>query len=73
MTTMICDIDLPAKLRANLEAAGKDSYNVVAFTHADEDHIKGFSEFFYLEYAEKYQDDTRIKNRHSLGACSNHS
>ena len=54
-------IDLPAKLRENLKAAEKDSYDVVAITHADEDHIKGFSEFFYLEYAQKYQDDNRIK------------
>ena len=54
-------IDLPTKLREDLEAAKKDSYDVVAITHADEDHIKGFSEFFYLEYAQKYQDDDRIK------------
>ena len=54
-------IDLPEKLREDLEEAEKDSYDVVAFTHADEDHIKGFSEFFYLEYAQKYQDDDRIK------------
>ena len=54
-------IDLPEKLREDLEEAKKDSYNVVAFTHADEDHIKGFSEFFYLEHAEKYQDEDRIK------------
>ena len=54
-------IDLPEKLREDIEEAGKDSYDVVAFTHADEDHIKGFSEFFYLEYAQKYQDEDRIK------------
>ena len=54
-------IDLPTKLREDLDAAEKDSYDVVAFTHADEDHIKGFSEFFYLEHAEKYQDEDRVK------------
>ena len=54
-------IDLSGKLRENLKDADKDSYDVVAITHADEDHIKGFSEFFYLEYAQKYQDDDRIK------------
>lgn len=54
-------IDLPKKLRENLEDADKDSFDVVAITHADEDHIKGFSEFFYLEHAQKYQDDDRIK------------
>ena len=54
-------IDLPTKLREDLDAAEKDSYDVVAFTHADEDHIKGFSKFFYLEHAEKYQDEDRIE------------
>ena len=54
-------IDLSEKLRKNLEDADKDSFDVVAFTHADEDHIKGFSDFFYLEHAAKYQDDDRIK------------
>ena len=54
-------IGLPEKLREDLEEAEKDTYDVVAFTHADEDHIKGFSEFFYLEHAQKYQDDDRIK------------
>ena len=54
-------IDLPEKLRNDLEEAEKDSYDVVAITHADEDHIKGFSEFFYLEHAQKYQDEDRIK------------
>ena len=54
-------IDLPEKLREDLEEAEKDSYDVVAFTHADKDHTKGLSKFFYLEHAEKYQDEERIK------------
>jgi hypothetical protein len=54
-------IDLPRTLRDDLTAAGKDSYDIVAFTHADKDHINGFSEFFYLEHAKKYQDADRIK------------
>ncbi|MYB63291.1 hypothetical protein F4X73_01260 [Candidatus Poribacteria bacterium] len=54
-------IDLPEKLREDLKEAEKDSYDVVAFTHADKDHTKGFSEFFYLKHAEKYQDGDRIK------------
>ena len=54
-------IDLPERLRKDLEESEKDSYDVVAFTHADKDHIKGLSEFFYLEHAEKYQDEDRIK------------
>ena len=54
-------INLPSSLREDLEAEDKDFYDVVAFTHADDDHIHGFSEFFYLEHAAKYQDDDRIK------------
>lgn len=54
-------IDLPEVLRKNLEDADKDSFDVVAFTHADKDHTKGLSEFFYLEHAKEYQDEDRIK------------
>ena len=54
-------IDLEGTLKADLEKDKKNYYDVVAFTHADDDHIHGFSEFFYLEHAKKYQDDKRIK------------
>lgn len=54
-------IDLAATLKADLDKDKKDYYDVVAFTHADDDHIHGFSEFFYLEHAKKYQDEERIK------------
>ena len=54
-------IDLAAELRSVLESADRDEFDVVAFTHADDDHIHGASEFFYLEHAEKYQSDERIK------------
>lgn len=36
-------------------------FDVVMFSHAHDDHTKGASEFFYLEYAEKYQSDDRAK------------
>jgi len=52
---------LAEELRGDLEAAGRDSYDVVAFTHLDEDHYKGASEFFWLEHADKYQSDDRTK------------
>lgn len=54
-------IDLSATLKADLEKDKKNYYEVVAFTHADDDHIHGFSEFFYLQHAQKYQDNKRIK------------
>ena len=53
--------DLPTELREDLDEAGRDFFDVVAFTHLDEDHYKGASEFFWLKYAKKYQDEDRIK------------
>lgn len=53
--------DLPTLLRDDLEDAGRDGFDVVAFTHLDRDHYGGFSEFFYLEHATKYQSTGRPK------------
>jgi hypothetical protein len=39
----------------------KSSFDVVAFTHADNDHIEGSIDYFYLEHSKKYQDDCRKK------------
>lgn len=49
--------DLPAELDKSV----KGDYNVVCFTHADEDHICGFSDYFYLDHAKKYQHEERKK------------
>ena len=54
-------IDLAKTLREDLENENRKNFDVVAFTHADKDHICGFSDFFYLEHAAKYQDNKRIK------------
>jgi hypothetical protein len=56
-------IDLPAELRKDLEARKRDYYKVVAFTHLDDDHIRGASDFFYFEHAKKYQDKVNGNNR----------
>ncbi|MHB8843315.1 MAG: ComEC/Rec2 family competence protein [Nitrospirota bacterium] len=53
--------DLPKDLRIDLELAKKNYYDVVAFSHLDEDHYKGATNFFWLEHDKKYQDDKRIK------------
>jgi hypothetical protein len=53
--------DLPELLRANLESRKQNHYDVVAFTHLDRDHFCGSTEFFYLEHARKYQDESRIR------------
>lgn len=60
-------IDLPGELRKDLDARKRDYYNVVAFTHLDDDHIRGASDFFYFEHATKYQGNvnglSRVKIR----------
>ena len=53
--------DLPELLRADLKKKGRDYFDVVAFSHLDKDHFKGATDFFYLEYAQKYQNEGRIK------------
>jgi beta-lactamase superfamily II metal-dependent hydrolase len=50
-------IDLPAAMNKNVSG----DFDVVCFTHADNDHICRFSEYFYLEHAAAYQSDDRKK------------
>ncbi|PAU93706.1 hypothetical protein CK503_11180 [Aliifodinibius salipaludis] len=50
--------DLSKEIREKL--GDKNEITVVTLTHLDEDHVYGFSDFFYLEYADKYQDEDRI-------------
>lgn len=54
-------IDLAEALRDDLDQADRDNFDVVAFTHVDDDHIHGASEFFHLDHAAKYQGEGRIK------------
>ncbi len=51
--------DLEKELRDRMGA--DKQIDVVAFTHLDTDHCKRAKDVFYLEHAEKYQDDERIK------------
>ena len=53
-------IDLPAQLRCELAKAGRKTFDVVAFTHLDDDHVTGAPHFFFLEHAAKYQGGDRI-------------
>src|SRR5450631_935033 len=57
------EINLAKQLREELEASDRDDYDVVAFTHGDEDHIKGSSDFFELKHADKYCGNDRVKIR----------
>jgi hypothetical protein len=56
-------IDVPAELRSDLRAAQRDYYNVVGYTHLDDDHCRGSGDFFWFEHAAKYQTEDRIKIR----------
>lgn len=59
--------DDPSDKRCDLEKELRDllgddkTIDVVAFTHLDKDHCHRAKEVFYLEHAQKYQDDDRIK------------
>lgn len=55
------EIDLAKHLKDELKAAKKKSFDVVAFTHGDDDHICGSTDFFELQHSSKYQGDGRIK------------
>ena len=53
--------DLEKELRDDLEVANRNYFDVVAFTHLDEDHYKRAINFFWLRYSKKYQGNDRIK------------
>lgn len=54
-------VDLPSELRKDL--GSRDYYDVVAFTHLDQDHYDGMTEFFYLEHDKAYQGKVDGKAR----------
>ena len=53
--------ELAKLLRDDLQRTSRDYFDAVCITHLDEDHCRRFSEFFYLEHAQKYQTEGRIK------------
>lgn len=54
-------IDLAAALRERLDEQHRDSFDIVAFTHLDRDHVGGAPAFFHLEHAPQYQGGGRPK------------
>lgn len=56
-------IDLPPAVREDIGWSERKEIDVVAFTHLDDDHVRGASEFFHLEHAIKYQIGDRVKIR----------
>jgi len=55
------EINLKEKLRRELREAGRDYFDVVAFTHGDDDHIANSTEFFELTHSEVHKGGDRIK------------
>lgn len=55
------EIDLAKRLREELAEAKKKSFDVVAFSHGDDDHICGSTDFFELDHSSAYQGGDRIK------------
>ena len=54
-------IDLKKRLTDELSNVDRDNFDVVAFTHADTDHISGCTDFFHLDHSAKYRGNGRIK------------
>lgn len=54
-------MDIRSTLKEELSSDDQNFFDVVAFTHADNDHIQGSTEFFEFDYTAKYQGDDRIK------------
>lgn len=53
--------DLPSLLKEDLASVKADTFEVVAFTHLDEDHTFGATEFFEFDYSKQYQGGDRKK------------
>jgi hypothetical protein len=54
-------IPLAKQFKADIGWPKHKEIDVLAFTHGDNDHVKGASDMFWLEHAEKYQGDDRVK------------
>lgn len=55
------EIDLAKRLKEELKEAKKVSFDVVAFSHGDDDHICGSTDFFELQHSSAHQGGGRIK------------
>lgn len=55
------EMDIAKHLREELHAANTTYFDVVAFTHADKDHIQGSTNFFELRHSRQYQGEGRIQ------------
>jgi hypothetical protein len=54
-------VDLKTTLKEKLDSLGLNEIDTVLFTHADQDHVRNASEFFWFQHAKEYQGEDRIK------------
>ena len=54
-------VNLEEEVRSYLELHRKDEFDLVAFTHADDDHVHGVEDLFWFDHALKYQGKNRVK------------
>ena len=54
-------LNLEEELRSYLSEEGRDYFDVVMFTHADNDHVQGSKDFFWFDYSKELQGEQRIK------------
>lgn len=54
-------IPLAKKFKEDIGWPKRKDVDVLAFTHGDNDHVKRASEMFWMEHAEKYQGNDRVK------------
>ncbi|MCG3139199.1 MAG: hypothetical protein HDKAJFGB_00061 [Anaerolineae bacterium] len=54
-------VDLALELGDYVKSLDRDYIDLVAFSHADDDHLCGCDEFFWFECDRKYQSEDRIK------------
>jgi beta-lactamase superfamily II metal-dependent hydrolase len=54
-------IYLADSLKDDINWAQNKSIDVLAISHGDNDHVKGVSDTFWLNHAQKYQGENRIK------------
>lgn len=52
---------LSDELQSYLKFNKRDSLDIVAFSHADDDHVHGAESFFWFEHSDKYQGEDRVK------------